>query len=43
MDYQTWEPVKTYLDKEVNDGDKDDNFYFDHYDEEGIYEIIDTQ
>ena len=36
VDYQTWEPVKKYLDKEVNDGDKDDNFYFDHYDEEGL-------
>ena len=43
VDYQTWEPVKTYLDKEVNDGDKDDSFYFDHYDEEGLSEIIDTQ
>ena len=33
-DYQTWEPVKKYLDKEVNT--EDDNFYFDHYDEEGF-------
>ena len=30
VDYQTWEPVKKYLGKEVNDGDKDDNFYFDY-------------
>ncbi len=43
VDYQTWEPVKKYLDTEVNDGDKDDTFYFDHYDEEGIFKIIDTQ
>ena len=43
VDYQTWEPVKKYLDKEVNDGDKDDTFYFDHYDEEGLFKIIDTQ
>ena len=42
VDYQTWEPVKKYLDKEVNDGYKDDTFYFDHYDEEGL-KIIDTQ
>ena len=41
VDYQTWEPIKTYLDKEVND--EDDNFYFDHYDEEGLFKIIDTQ
>ena len=43
VDYQTWEPVKKYLDREVNDGDKDDIFYFDHYDEEGLLKIIDTQ
>ena len=43
VDYQTWEPVKKYLDREVNDGDKDDIFYFDHYDEEGLFKIIDTQ
>ena len=43
VDYQTWEPVKKYLDKEVNDGDKDYTFYFDHYDEEGLFKIIDTQ
>ena len=23
VDYQTWEPVKKYLDKEINNGDKD--------------------
>ena len=43
VDYQTWEPVKKYLDKEINNGDKDEIFYFDHYDEEGLSNIIDTQ
>ena len=44
VDYQTWEPVKKYLDKEVNDSeDQGDTFYFDHYDEEGLFKIIDTQ
>ena len=27
VDYQTWEPVKKYLDKEINNGDKDEIFY----------------
>ena len=43
VDFQTWSPVKSYLDKEVNNGDKDEEFYFDHYDEEGLFNIIDTQ
>ena len=44
VDYQTWEPVKKYLDREVNTSeDKDENYYFDHYDEEGLFKIIDTQ
>ena len=43
VDYQTWEPVKKYLDKEINNGDKDEEYYFDHYDEEGLSNIIDTQ
>ena len=43
VDYQTWEPVKKYLDKEINNGDKDEEYYFDHYDEEGLFNIIDTQ
>ena len=43
VDYQTWEPVKKQLDKEINNGDKDEIFYFDHYDEEGLSNIIDTQ
>ena len=30
VDYQTWEPVKKYLNKEINNGDKDEIFYFDH-------------
>ena len=34
---------KKYLDKEINNGDKDEIFYFDHYDEEGLSNIIDTQ
>ena len=42
VDYQTWEPVKKYLDAEVRD-DKDEQFYFDHYDEQGLFNIIDTQ
>ena len=43
VDFQTWSPVKSYLDKEVNNGDKDEEFYFDHYDEEALFNIIDTQ
>ena len=44
VDYQTWQPVKQYLDKEINDSeDKDDTFYFDHYDEEGLFKIKDIQ
>ena len=43
VDYQTWEPVKKYLNDEVNNGDKDEEYYFDHYDEEGLFNIIDTQ
>ena len=42
VDYQTWEPVKKYL-EEVNNGNKDEEYYFDHYEEEGLFNIIDTQ
>jgi len=40
VDYQTWKPVKKYLDKEINNGE-DEISYF--YDEEGLSNIIDTQ
>ena len=43
VDYQTWEPVKKYLNEDINNGDKDEEYYFDHYDEEALFNIIDTQ
>jgi len=44
VDYQTWQPVKKYLDSDVNTSeDKYDKFYFDHYEEEALFNIIDTQ
>ena len=42
VDYQTWEPVKKYLNKEIATND-DENLYFDHYDEEALFNIINTQ
>jgi len=42
VDYQTWEPVKKYLNKEIAIND-DENLYFDHYDEDALFNIINTQ
>ena len=44
VDHQTWQPVINYLDKEINNSDdKDDEFYFDHYNESALFNIINTQ
>ena len=42
VDFQTWEPVKKMIDKEIPNNDEE-QFYYDHYDEEGMFNIIDTQ
>jgi len=42
VDFQTWQPVKKYIEKEIN-ANEDENFYFDHYDEEALLNIINTQ
>ena len=42
VDYQTWEPVKKMIEKEITNND-DEQFYFDHYDEEALFNIINTQ
>ncbi len=42
VDYQTWEPVKKMIEKEITSND-DEQFYFDHYDEEALFNIINTQ
>lgn len=42
VDYQTWEPVKKYIEKDISNNDNE-NFYYDHYDEESLFNIIDTQ
>ena len=42
VDYQTWEPVKKYIEKDIPNNDNE-VFYFDHYDEEALSNIIDTQ
>jgi hypothetical protein len=42
VDFQTWQPVKKYIDKEINAKD-DETFYFDHYDEDALLNIINTQ
>jgi hypothetical protein len=42
VDYQTWEPVKKSINKEMNKTD-DEEFYFDHYDEDALFNIINTQ
>ena len=42
VDYQTWEPVKKMIEKEIINND-DEQFYFDHYDEEALFNIINTQ
>ena len=42
VDYQTWQPVKDMITKEITNND-DEQFYFDHYDEEGLFNFINTQ
>ena len=42
VDFQTWQPVKKYIEKEINAND-DEQFYFDHYDEDALSNIINTQ
>jgi hypothetical protein len=42
VDHQTWEPVKQMIEKEITNND-DEQFYFDHYDEEALFNIINTQ
>lgn len=42
VDYQTWEPVKQMISKEITNND-DEQFYFDHYDEDALFNIINTQ
>lgn len=39
---QTWQPVKDMISKEITNND-DEQFYFDHYDEEALFNIINTQ
>jgi len=42
VDHQTWEPVKQMIEKEIINNDNE-QFYFDHYDEESLFNIINTQ
>ena len=42
VDYQTWQPVKDLISKEITNND-DEQFYFDHYDEDALSNIINTQ
>jgi ABC-type dipeptide/oligopeptide/nickel transport system ATPase component len=42
VDYQTWQPVKDMITKEITNND-DEQFYFDHYNEEALMNIITTQ
>jgi hypothetical protein len=42
VDYQTWEPVKKYIDKNIQNT-HDEEFYFDNFDEAALSDIINTQ
>ena len=42
VDYQTWQPVKDMITKEITNND-DEQFYFGHYHEEALMNIITTQ
>ena len=42
VDAQTWAPVKDMISKELTNNDEE-QFYFDHYDEDALFNIIDTQ
>ena len=44
VDYQTWKPVKDYIEKDLKlKESKDDKFYYQEYDAEALEKIIDTQ
>ena len=42
VDYQTWEPVKKYIDKSINNTHEEE-FYFDNFNEPALSDIINTQ
>ena len=42
VDYQTWEPVRQMIKKEITNNDNE-QFFFDHYDEDGLNNIITPQ
>ncbi len=42
VDYQTWEPVKKYIDKNIQNT-HDEEFYFDSFNEAALSDIINTQ
>ena len=42
VDYQTWEPVKKYIDKSINNT-HEEQFYFDNFNEAALSDIINTQ
>ena len=39
--HQTWQPVKDTITKEITNND-DEQFFFDHYNEEALLNIINT-
>ena len=44
VDYQTWKPVKDYIEKDLKLKETDDEkFYYSEYDPEALSKIIDTQ
>ena len=42
VDFQTWEPVKKYIDKNIQNT-HDEEFYFDNFNEAALTDIINTQ
>lgn len=42
VDYQTWEPVKKFIDKHIQNT-HDEEFYFDSFNESALSDIISTQ
>ena len=42
VDYQTWLPVKKWIDSNINNT-HDEQFYFDNFDENSLSDIINTQ
>ena len=44
VDFQTWKPVKDYIEKDLKLKETDDEkFYYSEYDPEALSKIIDTQ